>query len=80
MDDETIMFTALRTVRFDGRQTLMDFARHFEGLMEQARKLASQGMSVQEIVNRLFGSESVFDSITDGLFSSANLVRAFLGN
>jgi glyoxylase-like metal-dependent hydrolase (beta-lactamase superfamily II) len=80
MDDETIMFTALRTVRFDGRKTLMDFARHFEGLREHARKLASQGMSVPEIVNRLFGSESVFDSITDGLFSSANLVRAFLGD
>ena len=80
MDDKTILFTSLRTVRFDGRKTLMDFARHFEGLREQARKLASQGMSVPEIVNRLFGSESVFDSITDGLFSSANLVRAFLGD
>ncbi|MFH0959345.1 MAG: MBL fold metallo-hydrolase [Pseudomonadota bacterium] len=78
MDDETILFTALRTVRFDGRRALIDFARHFEGLRDQARKLASQGMNVQEIVNRLFGSESVFDSITDGLFSSANLVRSFL--
>ncbi len=80
MDDKTILFTSLRTVCFDGRKTLMDFTRHYEGLMEQARKLASQGMSVPEIVNRLFGSESVFDSMTDGLFSSANLVRAFLGD
>jgi glyoxylase-like metal-dependent hydrolase (beta-lactamase superfamily II) len=80
MDDETIMFTALRTVRFDGRRTLMDFARHFEGLRGKARKMASQGMSVEEIVNQLFGAESVFDSMTDGLFSSANLVRAFLGD
>lgn len=78
MDDRTILFTSLRTVRLDGRKTLTDFARHFEGLRSQALELADAGMSVEDIVNRLFGAESVFDSITDGLFSSANLVRSFL--
>ncbi len=78
MDDGVILFTSLRTVRLDGRKTLQNFVARIEELREQARELAASDMDVREIVNRMFGGESIFDAITNGEFSSANLVRLLL--
>lgn len=78
MEDEFILFTALRTVRSNGRKTLLDFVARCEELREKAREMAAQGLDVREIVNRIFGGENVFDAITNGEFSSATLVRLLL--
>ncbi|MDA8406734.1 MAG: MBL fold metallo-hydrolase [Deltaproteobacteria bacterium] len=78
MDDGFVLFTSLRTVRIDGRKTLQDFVARFEELRERAREMATQGLDVREIVNKMFGGENLFDSITNGEFSSAKLVRLLL--
>lgn len=78
MDDESILFTSLRTVRHDGRKALQAFVDRFEKLRAQAREFTVEGQNVREIVNRIFGGETVFDAITNGEYSSANLVRLFL--
>jgi len=78
MDNESILFTSLRTVRYDGRKALHDFVDRFEKLRAQAREFATEGLDVREIVNKMFGAETVFDAITNGEYSSANLVRLFL--
>ncbi len=78
MDDGFILFTALRTVRSDGRKTLLDFVERCEELREQVFELAAQGLDVPKIVNRMFGGENIFASITNGEFSSATLIRLLL--
>ncbi len=78
MDDKSLLFTSLRTVRRDGRKTLQDFILRFEKLREDARALSARGLDVREIVDKMFGGESMFAAITNDLFSSANLVRLLL--
>jgi endoribonuclease LACTB2 len=78
MDDKSLLFTSLRTVRRDGRKTLQDFILRFEKLRENARNLRISGLDVREIVNQMFGGESMFAAVTNDLFSSSNLVRLLL--
>ncbi|MGC8657955.1 MAG: MBL fold metallo-hydrolase [Desulfomonilaceae bacterium] len=78
MDKSAILFTSLRTVRRDGRRALLDFVARCEDLRDQARQMASEGIDVPTIVKKIFGGENVFDVITNGEFSSANLVRLLL--
>lgn len=44
----------------------------------RAKALAEKGMDTKSIVNKLFGQESVFDAITAGQYSTANLVNLLL--
>lgn len=76
--EDFTLFTSLRTVRKDGRKALSKFVSKYEDLAGTAKSLASEGMDVPSIVNRLFGQESVFDAITAGQYSSANLVKLLL--
>ena len=76
--EDFTLFTSLRTVRKDGRKALSKFVSKYEDLAGMAKSLASGGMDVPSIVNKLFGQESVFDAITAGQYSSANLVKLLL--
>ena len=76
--EEFTLFTSLRTVRRDGRKALNKFVSKYESLGGMARSLSSEGMDVPAIVNKMFGQESVFDAITAGQYSSANLVKLLL--
>lgn len=61
--DRLVLFTALRTIEPNGRC---------------ARDLYRDGFTVEGIVDELLGGESVFNRITNGQYSSANLVRLLL--
>ncbi len=76
--DEFTLFTSLRTVRKDGHRALSRFVEKYEELAISAKSMASKGMDTKSIVDYLFGQESVFDSITAGQYSSANLVKLLL--
>ncbi|MGC8602880.1 MAG: MBL fold metallo-hydrolase [Desulfomonilaceae bacterium] len=78
MDDGSILFTSLRTVRRDGRKTLSNFITRCEELREQVRELVDQGLDVPAIVNQIFGGENVFAALTNGEFSTSTLVRLLL--
>ncbi len=73
-----VLLTSLRTIRKDGRDALSKFVAGYEGLAFKAKSLAAKGMDTRSIVNQLFGQESVFDAITAGQYSSANLVNLLL--
>ena len=47
-------------------------------MSRHARDLYRDGFTVEGIVDELLGGESVFDRITKGQYSSANLVRLLL--
>ena len=75
---EFTLLTSLRTIRRDGRKALSGFVSRYQELAQLAKSLASSGMDTKSIVNRLFGQESVFDAMTAGQYSSANLVKLLL--
>lgn len=76
--DRMTIFTALRTVEHNGKQALQECIDNMEDLRDRVTSLSESGLSVQDIVKEIWGRESVFDSQTQGEFSSANLVRNIL--
>ncbi len=76
--DRLVLFTAMRTIEPNGQLVLRSCIRYFKELSRQASDLRRDGHTVEGIVNKLLGGESVFDRITNGQYSSANLVRRLL--
>lgn len=76
--DPLVLFTALGSVVKDGREALKACVEYLRDLARKARQLDGQGLTTAEVTERLLGGESFFASVTDGEFSSENLVRAVL--
>ncbi|MDQ7784064.1 MAG: MBL fold metallo-hydrolase [Desulfomonilaceae bacterium] len=76
--DRLVLFTAMRTIEPNGRRALRSGIKYFEEMSRHARDLYRDGFTVEGIVDELLGGESVFDRITKGQYSSANLVRLLL--
>ena len=72
------LFTSMRNVERDGRAALQSSIDYLVNLSGRAKDLRRQGHTVTSIVDDLFGGEIIFDGITDGQYSSANLVRLLL--
>ncbi|MGC8906066.1 MAG: MBL fold metallo-hydrolase [Desulfomonilaceae bacterium] len=76
--ERLILFTSLRTIERNGRERLsrcMDW--HLE-LASRAYEMKRQGRKIDEIVQALFGGESVFAGMTGGLYTSRQLVSQLL--
>jgi glyoxylase-like metal-dependent hydrolase (beta-lactamase superfamily II) len=73
-----VLLTAMRIIEEDGRRALQSSIEHFGSLYNRAKDLHCHGLGLSEIVDELLGGESVFDRITNGQYSSANLVRLLL--
>jgi glyoxylase-like metal-dependent hydrolase (beta-lactamase superfamily II) len=72
------LFTGLGNVVEDGREALQSCIDYIHGLSLKAKALERQGLSTGDMVNRLFGRESILAGLTDGHISSENVVRALL--
>jgi len=78
--DRLILFTALRLIEKNGRDALRKSIQWLENLAYSVKKMDEKGMPVQEIVDELFGGESVFHRLTGGLFSCSNMIRLILNS
>lgn len=76
--ERLVLFTAVGKVIQDGRMALGRCIDYLTGLAAQVRGLHDAGMTVGEIVQREFGGEHPFAGLTDGQFSTENLVRSLL--
>lgn len=72
------LFTGLGNVLEDGREALQACIGYIQGLSQRVGEMEEQGLSTSDMVNRLFGRESVLAGLTDGHISSENVVRALL--
>lgn len=72
------LFTSVGKVVKDGQEALRRCIDYLSGLSRQVHDLHARGLGVEEIVNALFGGEHPFSALTNGQFSSANLVRSIL--
>ncbi len=72
------LFTALGRVVEDGRRALEECITNLEALGHKVKALSCEGRSNGEIVEIVFGGESAFTDLTNGQFSSKNLVVSLL--
>ena len=73
-----ILFTSLGRIREDGRQAMETCIRYIEDLSARAKALEREGLGVAEIIRRLFGSEHGFAQLTNGQYTTENLIRSVL--
>lgn len=73
-----ILFTSVGRIVEEGRQSLRSCIDSIEGLSRRAKALAREGLEVTEIMQRLFGGEHRFSQLTNGHYSTENLIRSVL--
>jgi glyoxylase-like metal-dependent hydrolase (beta-lactamase superfamily II) len=76
--ERLILFTSVGRIVEDGRQALQECILYLEDLSRQAKALAQQGLGVPEIVQKMFGGEHGFAELTNGQYTTENLVRSVL--
>jgi len=76
--DRLVLLTALGRIFENGREALASFDHYLEDLSRRARELRAEGRSVPEIVTDLFGGEDPRAPLTNGQFTTENLVRSCL--
>lgn len=76
--EKLVLFTSLGRIVEDGRKALTDCIDYLTGLTTKVRNLKASGLSVYDIVKDAFGGEHPFMQLTDGQFSTANLVRSLI--
>ena len=72
------LFTAVGSVFENGRETLHAAAKYLEEIEQKAQILFREGQTPEEIVRELFGRETALKSLTEGDFSTENLVRSLV--
>lgn len=73
-----VLFTSGGKIIPDGRASLLACADYLDALREEVRELGAQGLSVEQIRERLLGEGSSLSSLTGGHFSSDNLVASLM--
>jgi glyoxylase-like metal-dependent hydrolase (beta-lactamase superfamily II) len=76
--DRLILFTSVGRIVEDGRQAMESCIRFIEDLSARAKALKREGLGVAEIVRRLFGGEHSFAQLTNGQYTTENLIRSVL--
>jgi len=76
--ERLVLFTAMGAVIPEGRHALLSCLDYLEGLLDKVRVLAIEGLSPEEIRERLLGEGSSLAAMTDGHFSSDNLIGSML--
>lgn len=76
--EKLVLFTAMGRVIEDGRKALADCIDNLTALEREVKKLAQNGMNAEEIMKSLFGGEHSFSQLTNGQFSTLNLIKSLL--
>jgi glyoxylase-like metal-dependent hydrolase (beta-lactamase superfamily II) len=76
--ERLILFTSLRTIEKKGRERLLRCMEWYQELASRASEMRRQGRTIDEIVQALFGGESIFAGLTAGLYTSQRLVSQLL--
>ena len=73
-----VLFTSGGRIVQDGRKALQSCIEYLEELSQKVKQLAQKKLTVSAIVDPLFGGESSLAQLTDGDFSSKNLLLCIL--
>jgi hypothetical protein len=73
-----ILYTSVGRVVEDGRQALQTCIHYLEDLAAKVQSLETKGLSITDIIQELFGGEHNFAQITNGQYTTENLIRSVL--
>jgi len=73
-----VLFTSVGKIVVDGRAALGSCSDYLAGLAADARRLNGEGRPPEEIMKSLFGEEHDFARLTNGQYTTLNLVRSLL--
>lgn len=76
--ERTVLFTSLRTIETKGREKLLSCMNWYGELASRVSEMRYQGYNTDQMVDALFGGESVLERITGGLYTSRRLVNKLL--
>jgi len=76
--ERLILFASVGKIVEDGRGALKGCIDYLEDLSVRAKGLKSQGHTVEEIICDIFGGEHDFAQLTNGQYTTENLVRSVL--
>lgn len=78
MPPQFTLFTSIGKIVENGRAALEENIRYLQELAAKAQGLHKQGRNVEEIIQDIFGGEHFFAQMTDGQYTTENLVRSVL--
>ncbi len=78
MPSQFTLFTSIGRIVEDGREALEANIRYLQELAVKAQGFHQQGRSVEEIVQNIFGGEHLFAQMTNGQYTTENLIRSVL--
>ncbi len=73
-----VLFTSVGKIVEEGREALGRTIDYLEDLAEKVHLLREEGRSVEQITTELFGGEHPFAELTNGQYTTENLVRSLL--
>ncbi len=76
--EKLVLFTSVGRIVANGREALAANIRYLRDLARKARTRQRQGRGEAEILTELFGGEHLFAQMTDGQYTTANLIRSVL--
>ncbi len=71
---ELTLFTSIGKIFIDGKLSIKKFLSHLEEIRNKTVNLAAEGLSAEEIKNRIFARESSMAPLTEGHYSIQNLI------
>ena len=76
--DRLILFTSVGRIVEEGRRALQDCIQYIEELSRRAKALEKEGLGIPEIIRELFGGEHAFAELSNGQYTTENLLRSVL--
>jgi glyoxylase-like metal-dependent hydrolase (beta-lactamase superfamily II) len=76
--DRLVLFTSVGKIVEEGCGALSACIEHLAGLAEKVQHLSREGRTADEILDLVFGGEHNFAQITNGQYTSMNLVKSLL--
>lgn len=76
--ERLVLFTAVGKIIEHGREALKTCVNYFSGLAQKAKEMEKAGSNIDDIIIGIFGGENAFAEITNGQFSTYNLVNSVL--
>ena len=78
VDGKLVLFTSVGKIVEDGHGAIKSCIAYINDLGSKVKQLKTEGNDVDEILKLIFGGESDFLKLTNGQFSSKNLINSLL--
>lgn len=76
--ERLVLFTSVGKIIEDGRTALDGCIQYLENLAMKVKNLKNKGHTIEEIIQNIFGGEHTFAQLTNGQYTTENLVRSVL--